>query len=280
MKSSQSGDTFVNDDSSFYRMSGAENNISISSSYSRETMVSSMLRVNYAFNNKYLVTLTGRADGASVFGRNNKWAFFPSAAVAWHLGEESFVKDNASWIDMLKIRLSYGANGNNAITVGRTLDRLYATNGIKYIWGDGSKAVNAAYFPGDGKGNPNLRWETTYTTNLGIDFQFFGGRLGGAIDMYISNTKDLLMLRNVPIMNGYSKIMDNIGETQNKGIELTLNSQNIRKKNFTWNTDISFSLNRDKIVELRGDGQEQVVHRQAAAGLFRLQYDRPLAAGR
>ncbi len=258
VKSSQSGDTFVNDDSSFYRMSGAENNISISSSYSRETMVSSMLRVNYGFNNKYLVTLTGRADGASVFGRNNKWAFFPSAAVAWHLGEESFVKDNASWIDMLKIRLSYGANGNNAITVGRTLDRLYATNGIKYIWGDGSKAVNAAYFPGDGKGNPNLRWETTYTTNLGIDFQFFGGRLGGAIDMYISNTKDLLMLRNVPIMNGYSKIMDNIGETQNKGIELTLNSQNIRKKNFTWNTDISFSLNRDKIVELRGDGQDDV----------------------
>ena len=255
---SQSGEGFVNDDSSFYRMDGAENKIAISSSFWKENFVSGMFRVNYGFNSKYLLTLTGRADSFSAFAENHKWAFFPSAAVAWHLGEESFIKDNASWIDMLKIRLSYGANGNNAISRYQSLDRLYSTNGVKYIWGDNSDAANSAYLPSDGIGNPDLRWETTYTANLGIDFQFFNGRLGGTIDMYLSNTHDLLMSRTVPIMNGYSKILYNVGQTRNKGIELTLHSQNIRKKDFRWETDFTFSLNRDQIVALRGDGKDDI----------------------
>ncbi len=257
-KSSQSGEGFVNDDSSFYRMDGAENNIKNSSSFSKETMVSYMFRVNYGFNSKYLLTLTGRADGASVFGANNKYGFFPSAAVAWNMSEENFIRDNASWIDLLKVRFSYGANGNNAITRYRTLDRLYATTGVKYVWGDGAQASNAAYLPSDGIGNPDLRWETTYSANLGIDFGFFNGRLGGTLNLYVANTHDLLMQRTVPIMNGYSKIYDNVGKTRNKGIELTINTENIRKKNFTWNTDISFFLNRDKIIELRGDGKDDI----------------------
>ena len=255
---SQSGEGFVNDDSSFYRMDGAENKITIGSSYWKENFVSGMFRVNYGFDSKYLLTLTGRADSFSGFAENHKWAFFPSAAVAWHLGEESFIKDNASWIDMLKIRLSYGANGNNAISRYQSLDRLYATNGVKYIWGDGGSAANSAYLPSDGIGNPDLKWETTYTANLGIDFQFFNGRLGGTIDMYLSNTHDLLMSRSVPIMNGYSKILYNVGQTRSKGIELTLHSQNIRKTNFRWETDFTFSLNRDEIVELRGDGNDDI----------------------
>lgn len=258
MSASQSGEGFVNDDSSFWKMDSAEKSIQISSSYGKETMVSGMFRVNYGFNSKYLLTVTGRADSSSVFAENNKWAFFPSVAVAWHLGEEHFIKDNASWIDMLKIRFSYGANGNNAISRYRSLDRLYATNGIKYIWGDGGKAVNAAYLPSDGIGNKGLLWETTYSTNLGIDFQFFNGRLGGTVNLYVANTQDLLQQRTIPIMNGYGKVMWNVGETQNKGIELTLNSTNIRKKDFTWNTDITFSLNRDKIVDLKGDGKDDV----------------------
>lgn len=113
-------------------------------------------------------------------------------------------------------------------------------------------------WPSDGIGNPDLRWETTYTANLGIDFQFFNGRLGGTIDMYLSNTHDLLMSRTVPIMNGYSKILYNVGQTRNKGIELTLHSQNIRKKDFRWETDFTFSLNRDQIVALRGDGKDDI----------------------
>ena len=258
VSSSQNGECFVNDDSSFYKMDGAENKVTIGSGFWKENMMSYMLRLNYGYAGKYLVTLTGRADGASVFGANNKYGFFPSAAVAWNISEENFIKDKTDKVDMLKVRLSYGANGNNAISRYQTLDRLYATNGVKYIYGDGSTAVNSAYLPSDGIGNPNLKWETTYTANLGIDFLFFRGRLGGSVDMYISNTKDLLMTRTVPIMNGYKKIWDNIGETQNKGIELTLNTVNIRKSNFTWNTDLSFFLNRDKIVELRGDGKDDV----------------------
>lgn len=271
--SSQSGESFVNDDSSFYRMSGAEKNIKISSGYWKETMVSYMLRLNYSFNDKYLVTLTGRADGASVFGRNNKYGFFPSAAVAWHLGEENFIKDNAEWIDMLKIRLSYGANGNNAISRYQTLDRLYSTNGIKYIWGDGSSAVNSAYLASNGVGNPNLRWETTYTANLGIDFQFFNGRLGGSIDMYVANTHDLLMTRTVPYMNGYSSIWDNVGQTRNRGIEIALHSQNIRKKDFLWETDLNFFLNRDEIVELRGDGVDDINNKWFIGQPLQVYYD-------
>ena len=258
VSSSQSGQSFVNDDSSFYKMDGAESNIKIGSGYSKENMISYMLRVNYGWAGRYLLTLTGRADGASVFGVNNKYGFFPSAALAWNISEENFVKDNTDKVDLLKLRLSYGANGNNAISRYQTLDRLYATNGVKYIFGDGSSAVNSAYLPSNGIGNPDLKWETTYTANLGIDFLFFNGRLGGSIDMYISNTKDLLMTRTVPIMNGYNKIWDNIGATQNKGIELTLNTVNIRKKHFNWSTDLSFFLNRDKIVELRGDGKDDV----------------------
>lgn len=255
---SQSGESFVNDDSSFYKMDGAEKNIKIGSGFWKENMMSYMLRLNYGYAGRYLVTLTGRADGASVFGVNNKYGFFPSAAFAWNISEENFIKDNTDQVDMLKVRLSYGANGNNAISRYTTLDRLYSTNGVKYIFGDGSSAVNSAYLPSNGIGNPNLKWETTYTANLGIDFLFFQGRLGGSVDMYISNTKDLLMTRTVPIMNGYSKIWDNIGATENKGIELSLNSVNIRKANFTWNTDLTFFLNRDKIVELRGDGKDDV----------------------
>ena len=131
---------------------------------------------------------------------------------------------------------------------------------MKYVWGDGGSAVNAAYLASDGVGNPNLRWETTYTANLGIDFSFFGSRLGGSIDMYLSNTKDLLMARTVPIMNGYSRMWDNVGQTRNKGIELTLNSQNIRKRDFRWNTDLNFFLNRDEIIELRGDQLDDVTN--------------------
>ena len=120
---------------SFEAMGNGENNISVGSGFWKENMLSVMGRINYRFDSRYLLTLTGRSDGASVFGRNNKYAFFPSAALAWNIGNESFIRDNAQWINMLKLRLSYGANGNNAISRYMTLDRLYTANGIKYVWG-------------------------------------------------------------------------------------------------------------------------------------------------
>ena len=271
VSSSQSGQGFVTDDTEYYMMNTAARNITNNSSLSETAMLSYMGRLNYGYKGKYMLTLTARTDGASVFGINNKYAFFPVAAVAWHVGEEKFLKDNVSWIDMLKIRLSYGANGNQAITPYRTLDRLYSN--VKYIWGDDGVAVNTAYLAGDGVGNPNLKWETTYSTNLGIDFQLFKNRLGGTIDAYISRTKDLLMTRTVPIMNGYNRIWDNVGETQNKGIEVTLNSVNVKGKNFTWNSTGVLSLNRDKIVELRGDGLDDIANNWFIGKPLRIFYD-------
>ena len=268
---SQSGEGFVTDNASYYMMSTAARNLTMSSSLSETALLSYMGRINYSFKGKYIATFTGRTDGASVFGENNKYAFFPSAALAWNIGEENFVKDNASWVDLLKLRISYGANGNQAITAYRTLDRLYSN--VKYIWGDGGTAVNTAYLAGDGIGNPNLKWETTYTKNIGIDFQLFKNRLSGTVDAYLSNTKDLLMIRTVPIMNGYNKIWDNIGQTQNKGFEVTLNSLNIDSKNFKWNTTAVFSLDRDKIVELRGDGLDDVNNNWFIGKPLRVFYD-------
>ena len=221
-------------------------------------MLSYMLRLNYAYRGKYMATITGRSDGASQFGENNKYAFFPSAALAWHIGEESFIKDNAEWVNMLKLRLSYGANGNQAIPAYRTLDRLYSS--VKYTWGDKSTPVNTAYLAGDGIGNPNLKWETTYSANAALDFSFFNNRLGGSIDLYLSSARDLLMLRTVPVMNGYNRIWDNIGQTRNKGIEVALNSVNVDKKNFRWNSTVNFALNRDKIVDLRGDKVDDITN--------------------
>lgn len=253
---SQSGQGFVTDDTEYFMIASADRLVANGSSLVENAMLSYMGRLNYAYKGKYMLTLTGRTDGASVFGVNNKYAFFPVAAAAWHIGEESFLKDKVKWLDMLKIRLSYGANGNQAIEEYRTLDRLYSS--VKYIWGDAGQPVTTAYLAGDGIGNPSLRWETTYSTNLGLDFQLFKNRLSGSIDAYISNTKDLLMVRTVPIMNGYRSIYDNIGQTQNKGIELTLNSVNVKGRDFTWSSTTVFSLNRDKIVELRGDGIDDI----------------------
>lgn len=271
VSSGQTGQGFVTDNTSYYMMETAERNQTISSGLTETALLSYMFRLNYGYKGRYLATITGRTDGASVFGTNNKYAFFPSVALAWNVAEESFIKDNADWMDMLKLRVSYGANGNQAITPYRTLDRLYSS--VKYIWGDGGLPVNTAYLPSDGVGNPNLKWETTRTINLGIDFQFFNNRLGGTIEMYRSNTHDLLMIRTVPIMNGFGRIWDNIGQTRNTGIEVALNAINIRNSKFEWSSNVNFSLNRDKIVELRGDQMDDINNQWFIGKPLRVFYD-------
>ncbi len=256
-ESEESGESFVNDDLEYHNIAAAENNKLITSSLTETAMLSYMLRINYSYANKYLLTLTGRSDGYSAFGENNKYAFFPSAAVAWNISQEDFMEKATDYLDMLKIRLSYGANGNQAISAYRTLNRLGLTH---YIWGDNGTTVNGSYLSSSGVGNPNLKWETSYTFNTGFDFSFFNGRLSGSLDAYVVNTKDLLMSRTVPYMNGYRSIMDNVGQTRNKGVEIVLNSINIQNPEFSWNTSVNFALNRDEIVELRGDGTDDITN--------------------
>lgn len=256
--SKQSADSFVNDEGGYHNMAGGEKNKSLSSSLTETALLSYMIRLNYAYAGKYLLTLTGRSDGYSAFGANNKYAFFPSAAAAWNISSEEFMENTRNWLDIMKLRVSYGANGNQGINAYQTLDRLSLT---QYIWGDGGNTVNGVYLPTNGVGNPNLKWETTYTFNTGIDFGFFNGRLSGNIDFYIANTKDLLMNRTVPYMNGYRSILDNIGQTRNVGIEIALNSINIETKDFLWKTNVNFSLNRDKIVKLQENGKDDITNK-------------------
>ncbi|TDO22537.1 SusC/RagA family TonB-linked outer membrane protein [Pedobacter duraquae] len=217
--------------------------------------ISSMFRINYRFKEKYLLTLTARRDGSSVFAANNKYATFPSGSLAWIASDEPFIK-KIPFIDMLKVRLSYGAVGNQAIGPYQSLSLSSTT---QYVYGDGG-ATTLGVFPST-IANPDLKWETTYTANAAVDFELFKGRLGGTLEVYNSNTSDLLVRRSIPVMTGYNSIFANIGKTNNKGIELTLNSINIQSSKFEWGTNFVFSTNKNKIVHLyntdvNGDGIE------------------------
>jgi TonB-linked SusC/RagA family outer membrane protein len=269
--SSQTAQCFVNDDSEYHNMAAGEKNQKVTSGLTETSTISYMFRANYNYDNRYMLTLTGRTDGYSAFGANNKYAFFPSAAVAWNISSEDFMETlRDSWLDMLKIRVSYGSNGNQAINSYQTLDRLDVS---KYIWGDEGTIANGSYLGFSSVGNPNLKWETTHSFNLGIDFSLFHDRLSGTIETYVANTKDLLMSRNVPVMNGFQSIMDNIGQTRNKGVEITLNSVNMQNKDFTWTTNLNFFLNRDEIVELRGDGKDDITNKWFIGEPLRVIYD-------
>ena len=270
-KSEQKAESFVNDDSEYHNMNAGEKNQSVSSELTETSTLSYMFRLNYGYDNRYLLTLTGRSDGYSAFGANNKYAFFPSVAAAWNISSEPFMENATnSWLDMLKLRVSYGSNGNQAINAYQTLDRLKIA---KYIWGDGGTTANGTYLPFNGVGNPNLKWETTNALNVGVDFSFFNSRVSGNIEMYVANTKDLLMTRRVPVMNGFNSIMDNVGKTRNKGVEIGLNTVNIETKNFRWSTNVNFALNRDQIIDLRGDGQDDITNKWFIGEPLRVHYD-------
>jgi len=266
-KAKQVGESFVNDVNAYHNMGLAQKNKDNSSEFENSALLSYMARINYAYANKYLLTLTGRTDGYSAFGINNKWAFFPSAAVAWVISEEDFFKDNNTF-DLLKLRFSYGENGNQASSPYQTFDRLTQLN---YVYGE--ENVNGVALGLSGIGNPNLRWEATRSYNLGVDYSILNGRVSGSVEAYLSRTSDLLMQRQVPLMNGYSSIWDNIGETENKGIELNLNTININRGNFKWSSNVNFSLNRDKIVDLRGDGKDDQANSWFIGKPLRVFYD-------
>jgi TonB-linked SusC/RagA family outer membrane protein len=217
--------------------------------------VSSMARLNYRLKDKYLLTLTARRDASSVFAANNKYATFPSAAVAWILSDENFVK-KASFVDLLKFRLSYGAVGNQAI---RPYQSLSLSGTTQYVFGDGG-ATSLGIFPAT-MANSNLKWETTYTTNAALDFSLFKGRLGGTVEVYSSDTKNLIVQRSLPSLTGYTSVLTNLGATNNRGIEVSLNTVNFRNRNFEWSSNLVLSANKNKIVHLyrsdtNGDGKE------------------------
>jgi TonB-linked SusC/RagA family outer membrane protein len=208
-------------------------------------LLSQMGRLNYTFDDRYLLTLTARRDGYSGFGRNNKYGSFPSVAVGWNISNESFFPFSKS-VDALKLRASYGKNGNQAIRPYQTFAQL---DDRSYVIGD---IAAPGYLPVT-LGNPDLKWETTLSKNVGFDLSMWKDRLRLTVDAYSSNTSDLLLRRSISSVHGITSITQNIGKTANKGFELQLGTTNIDRGDWRWGTDLSFALNRNKIVDLYGD---------------------------
>lgn len=226
----------------YHRLGDASQITGASTNLVEWALLSYMGRVNYDYKGKYLLTASVRADGSSRFGANNKFGIFPSAAFGWNMHQEEFLK-NSSFVDQLKFRVSYGSIGNQAITPYQTQALLGRTS---YAW-DNTAAFG--YRPNT-IGNPDLRWETSTTFNTGFDFSIFKNRVFGSVEYYVTNTSDLLAPQPLPNSTGFGGFTTNIGETQNRGIELSLSTLNIEKGDFSWSTDMIFTRNREKIVSL------------------------------
>lgn len=200
-------------------------------------------RINYNYKEKYLLSATARADGSSKFAKGNRWGFFPSIAAAWRISSEPFMKGAEKWLDDLKLRLSYGTAGNNNISSG-LLTQEFQANATSWING-----YNSYIFPSKTMANPDLKWETTITRNVGIDYTMFGSKLTGSIDAYWNNTKDLLI--QYPVAGtGYDYQYRNMGETRNMGLEFALTWNAINKKNFGLTVGANISFNKNKVLSL------------------------------
>lgn len=206
-----------------------------------------MARLNYALKDKYLLTLSIRRDGYSAFGQGNPRASFPAGALAWKISEEKFFK--VPFLDLVKLRVSWGANGNRDIGRYAALARL-----SQNLYSDGSQVLVGVI--NNSLANPNLAWEKTTALNFGMDFRITGGRIDGSLDLYNMTTTNLLMNRVLPRITGFANIAANLGELRNRGLELSVNSVNYNSNKFSWKSSFVFSLNRNKIIHLFGDYRE------------------------
>jgi TonB-linked SusC/RagA family outer membrane protein len=234
---------FATDYFGFNNLGAGATNPSVSSGASRFSFNSYFGRINYSLMEKYLLTVTGRADGSSKFGENHKFAFFPSTALAWRVSEEEFLKGN-SIISNLKVRTSFGLTGNSEIPPYSSLSLLssnYATvYGDTKVSGTGISRL----------ANPDLRWEKTAQTDVGLELGLLKGRINIEADYYYRKTTDMLLDAPVPRTSGYATIRRNVGSMQNRGFEFGLNTVNIDAGGFQWNTTFNISFNRNKVLSL------------------------------
>lgn len=215
------------------------------------TAAAMMGRINYTLMDKYLFTASFRRDGYSAFGVQNPWANFPSAAIAWRISDEDFFDVNG--IDYLKLRVSYGVNGNRDVPTYAALQQLGA---VKYIYNINGGHQSVTGFQPSRMANPALQWERTAAWNVGADFAIVDSRISGSIEAYSMETTNLLLDRSLPSITGYASITSNMGAVGNRGIEVTVNSRNIERENFSWNSQVIFSMNRNEIKELYGDMED------------------------
>lgn len=239
---------FLSDSFSFYNLGNGATYLQPSSSLSEWEILSQFARANYDYNDKYLFTATVRRDGASNFAANNKYAIFPSGAIGWKVSKEDFLKDNET-ISNLKLRASYGVTGNPSIDPYQSLasySSIYASSN--------GQTVNTItpYQPA----NPDLKWESSYQTNFGVDLGLLNNKISLSLDYYNIDTKDLILENTgLPQTLGYlnDKILANLGQINNRGFEITLNTKNITNNNFSWTTDFNLSSNKNKVVKLVKD---------------------------
>ncbi|MDO5972356.1 TonB-dependent receptor [Flavivirga aquimarina] len=226
-------------------------------SYEDFSLISYLARANYSYNDKYLATFTGRYDGSSKFGNNNKYAFFPSAALAWKISNEDFLSSSEN-ISNLKLRFSIGKSGNQAISSYQTLARLQNTTPI---FGDGQNVgfVLSAFE------NADLKWETTTASNIGIDLGLLNNRINFTADYYVKNTEDLLFNAILPTSSGFTSSVRNVGEMGNKGFEFELATKNF-VGDFKWDTSLNMNFNRNKVKSLGNDGLGNPIERIDAPG--------------
>lgn len=233
--------------------------------YKTKQILNSYLgRINYVFDNRYMLTASLRADGSSVFGDNNKWGYFPSAAVAWRVSEEGFLKDSRV-ISELKFRASWGETGNQAIEPYGSLATVASGFNYGYL-GDGSTSIGYTLTRA---ANPNLKWETTAQADIGVDMGFFNGRLTATVDLYRKRTTDLLLNKQVEDYTGYASILSNVGSLENKGIEISLGGQPVVNNKFSWNTNVNVSFNRSKVLSL-ADGATSLTVITNTGGGYRI----------
>lgn len=209
-----------------------------------------MARLHYAYDNRYMITATVRRDGYSAFGQENPYAVFPSVALGWVFSEEKFMK-NIDWLEYGKLRLSWGQNGNRSIGEYAALMQLEPRKYFYYDQQTG-ELIQANTYYSYNMANSGLKWENTESWNVGVDFSFLNGRLGGSLDIYTKKTNNLLNNRQLPSIIGYASVTSNIGEVNNKGVELSLHSTNMQKENFEWRTTFNLSYNKNTIKHLYG----------------------------
>ncbi len=238
-------------ESNIYNLGSAGTINSVNSSYSEEMMLSFVVRANYSYKDRYLLTFSNRWDGSSKLSEGNKWKVFPSGAIAWRMSEESFMEE-VNPVSNLKLRVSYGYTGNNAIDPYQT--QMFA-DAIAYYdyFGDSANGFTLSQVA-----NTSLTWERTRELDLGIDFGLFNNRLSGTIDVYDKLSKSLLMEQRLPFEAGWSSLTANVGSVTNKGIELALTSVNIDTQDLTWKTSLTFSKNKNKIKEIYGGSDDDV----------------------
>lgn len=233
-------------------------------------LVSVFGRLSYNFNDRYLVTATLRADGSSKFAKGNQWGYFPSASAAWRISEEAFMKDQDIFQN-LKLRVGYGTSGNNNID-----SNMYATS-----YGSGHYGINGkdyiTYLPGTTLGNKDLKWEKTTTTNIGLDMAVLNNRVNLSIDWYNNESSNLLIKNQIPSSTGYTTQYQNLGSIRNRGVEIVLNSTNIRNKDFAWTMDFNIAFNRSKVLDIYGDSETNYFIQDYSSRMgFKIEKGKPL----